>query len=73
MNEGSWTGRTNSACTSRGLNAPGVQMEYSCSAVGCSAICQWPQKQVRYPAMLRKEQGTILKILAHYPAHSFII
>lgn len=39
MNEGSWTGRTNSACTPRGLNAPGVQTEYSCSAVGCSAIC----------------------------------
>lgn len=39
MSEGSWTERTNSTCTLRGLNAPGVQMEYSCSAVGCSAIC----------------------------------
>lgn len=39
MSEGSWTGRTNSACALRGLNGPGVQMEYSCSAVGCSAIC----------------------------------
>lgn len=31
------------------------------------------KKQVRYPAMLRQEEGTILKILAHCPAHPFII